>query len=221
MPDWRELVKQNLAGIRLNENDATEVVEELADHLDEIYRTSVDRGLTEQAALQKASQEIGDWRELRRKIESSRKKEPAMNKRVSQFWFPAFLTILLAMVFLMAIETLGPKPWISSARPLRMTPVAVVYFAWIFTLPFVGALGAYLSKRAGGSARAVFLSVAFPVLPYLAFFVIGLPIAVVLDDRVAHNIMLPDFLSASEHGYCFRQLPCWPEDVPATDCHQA
>jgi hypothetical protein len=116
-----------------------------------------------------------------------------MNKRVSQFWFPSFLTILLAMVFLMAIETLGPKPWISSAQPPRMTPVAVVYFAWIITLPFIGALGAWLSVRAGARPRFVFGSIVFPVLPYLGFFVIGLPIAIILDDKVAHNIMLPAF----------------------------
>jgi hypothetical protein len=60
-------------------------------------------------------------------------------------------------------------------------------------LPFIGALGAYLSSRAGARPTAVFSSIAFPIFPYLAFFVIGLPIVVILDDRVAHNIMLPAF----------------------------
>jgi hypothetical protein len=72
-----------------------------------------------------------------------------------------------------------------------MMPVAVVYVSWLLTLPFIGAMGAYLSNRAGGSPRAVFSSVLFPVLPYLAFFVVGLPLILILDDRVAHNIMIP------------------------------
>lgn len=193
MPDWRDLVEEGLQGIRLTEQEAAEVVEELADHLEEAYRGSLARGLSDHAAAQMASQEVSNWRELRREIEFSRTKEMQMNKRVSQFWFPSLLTILLAMVFLMAIETLGPKPWISSAQPLRMTPLAVVYFAWIITLPFIGALGAWLSARAGASPRFVFASIVFPLLPYLGFFVIGLPIAVILDDKVAHNIMLPAF----------------------------
>lgn len=193
MPDWRELVRQNLRGIRLTENNAAEVIEELADHLEETYQASVSKGFTEQTAVDNALQQVPDWRGLRRRIESSRKEELQMNNRVRQFWFPAFLTILLAMVLLMAIETLGPKPWISPARPVRMTPVAVVYFGWILTLPFIGAFGAWLSARAGGRPRAVFGSVIFPVLPYLGFFVIGLPVAIILDDHVAHNIMLPAF----------------------------
>lgn len=193
MPDWRELVRRRLGGIRLSEPDAMEVVEELADHLEEAYQAFLDQGLTVQAASRRALQEVADWRELRGKIESSRERELQMTNRVRQFWFPAFLTILLAMVFLMVIETLGPKPWVSPARPVRMTPVAVVHFAWIVTLPFIGALGAWLSARAGARPRAVFGSIIFPVLPYLAFFVIGLPVAVIMDDHVAHNIMLPAF----------------------------
>jgi len=36
-------------------------------------------------------------------------------------------------------------------------------------------------------------SVVFPVFPYVAFFVIGLPLALILDDHVAHNITIPAF----------------------------
>jgi hypothetical protein len=48
-----------------------------------------------------------------------------------------------------------------------------------------------MSRRAGGSAATVFLSIVFPILPYLAFFLIGLPVALILDDHVAHNITIP------------------------------
>jgi hypothetical protein len=118
-----------------------------------------------------------------------------MNKRVSQFWFPAFLTILLAMSFLRIVEALGFEPWVSSAwgGPQGRVPVAVVYLPWLITLPFIGALGAHLSGRAGAPPWAVFASVMFPAVPYLAFFVIGLPTAVVLDGHVAHNIVLSAF----------------------------
>ena len=72
-------------------------------------------------------------------------------------------------------------------------PVAVVYVSWLLFLPLIGALGAYVSRRAGGSARAVFFSVVFPTLPYLAFFLIGLPTAMILDDHVARNLTIPAF----------------------------
>jgi hypothetical protein len=50
-------------------------------------------------------------------------------------------------------------------------------------------MGAYLSNRAGGSQRAVFSSIVFPVLPYLALFLVAVPVALILDDHVAHNVM--------------------------------
>jgi len=57
------------------------------------------------------------------------------------------------------------------------------------SLPVIGAMGAYLSRRAGGSRRAVFSSIVFPVLPYLAFFLLALPVMAIFNDRLAHNIM--------------------------------
>ena len=118
-----------------------------------------------------------------------------MQKRVAQFWLPAFVTLLLSMVLLAVIQVFGPNPWVTPmpGGRLRMTPVAVVYVSWLVFLPFIGALGAYLSKRAGGRPLAVYSSVVFPVFPYVAFFVIGLPIAILFDDHMAHGIMIPAF----------------------------
>jgi hypothetical protein len=53
----------------------------------------------------------------------------------------------------------------------------------------IGALGAYLAGRAGGSQRAMFLSIVFPVLPHLAFFLVVFPVSLILDDHIAHNVM--------------------------------
>jgi hypothetical protein len=50
-------------------------------------------------------------------------------------------------------------------------------------------MGAYLSNRAGGSQRAVFSSIVFPVLPYLVFFLAALPVMAVFNEHLAHNIM--------------------------------
>jgi hypothetical protein len=195
MPDWRELVKRNLGGMQLAENDAMEVVEELAAHLEEAYQTFLNRGFTEQAAIQKASLEVSDWRDLRTKIESSREKEPHMNTRVRQFWLPAFLTLFLSQVALMLIQTVGPRIYISpAASHPRLLPTNTVFVAWLLTLPFIGGLGAYLSARAGGTTKSMFSAVTFPVFPFLAFIVIGLPIAMAFDDHVARGLTLPLFL---------------------------
>ena len=96
------------------------------------------------------------------------------------------------MVLPMVIQFFGPQPTIiASSSKLRITPIAAVYLSWLVTLPLVGAAGAYLSTRADGSPRAVFTAIIFPILPYLAFFLVAL--ALIVDDRVAHNITIPAF----------------------------
>jgi hypothetical protein len=69
-------------------------------------------------------------------------------------------------------------------------PVGVIYLPWLVLLIPIGAMAAYLAGRAGGSQRAMFLSTVFPVLPHFGFFLIVFPVALILDDHVAHNIMI-------------------------------
>src|ERR1700685_2667690 len=196
MPDWQELVRQRLKGLALESEESAQIVKEPADHLEDQYRALLCDGISEKVAINCVREKIGDWRDLKSQIESSREKERPMNSRVSQFWLPAFLTILLAMSFLMIVEALGFEPWVSSAwgGPQGTIPVAVVYLPWLITLPFIGALGAHLSGRAGARRCQIFSSVIFPTAPYLAFFIIGLPITLVLEGSVAHNIMPSAFL---------------------------
>jgi hypothetical protein len=195
MPDWQQIVSSKLSGLALEPEEATQVLEEVAGHLEEDYQSLLSKGVPEKEAASHTLEQVDDWQVLKQMIESARKKENPMPKRVGQFWLPAFLTLLLSMVLLAVIQVFGPSPWITPAPGgrLRMTPVAVVYVSWLLFLPLIGALGAYISRRAGGSARAVFFSIVFPILPYLAFFLIGLPVALILDDHAAHNITIPAF----------------------------
>jgi hypothetical protein len=190
MPDWQQIVRQRLTGLALEPEETSQVLEELAGHLEEDYLSLRISGVSEEDAVHRALKQVDDWQELRQRVESARKKENLMPKRVAQFWLPAFLTLLLSMVGLAVIQAFGPSPWTRPASHLWM-PVAVVYVSWLVFLPLIGALGAYVSRRAGGSARIVFSSIVFPVLPYLTFFLIGLPVALILDDHVAHNVTIP------------------------------
>src|SRR6266403_1716403 len=194
MRDWREFVQSKLAELALPPGTKTDVVDELAAHLEETYAELRKQGMTEEAAAQLALLQVKDWHKLQRKIQNARIKENIMTNRVKQFWLPSLLTLLLSMVLLMLIQLFGPNPWTpATGGRLRMMPMAVVYVSWLLTLPLIGAMGAYLSIRACGSPRAVFSSILFPVFPYLVFFVVGLPLALILDDHVAHNMTIPAF----------------------------
>lgn len=188
MPDWQELVRRELSGLALNAAEKDEVHAELAAHLEETYEGLVKEGEAEPAAVQRVLSLAGDWGELRRRIQME--KGSNMTNRVRQLWLPGFLTLFASMILLMIIEFFGPRPQIVQLRGWSMiAPVMVVYVPWLLALLFIGALGAYLSHRAGASQRVVLLSILFPVLPHLCFCLIGFPMALILEEHFAHSIL--------------------------------
>lgn len=190
MPDWQQLVRQRLSGLGLDAAEKEEVHAELAAHLEETYEGLVKEGEAGPAAVQRVLSLAGDWKDLRRRIQKARRKGNNMTNRVRQLWLPGFWTLFTSMMLLMIIEFFGPRPKIVQLRGWSMiAPVMVVYVPWLLALLFIGALGAYLSHRAGASQRVVLLSILFPVLPYFCFCVIGFPMALILEKHFAHSIL--------------------------------
>jgi hypothetical protein len=190
MRDWEAIVREGLTGSCLKPRELREVIAELAAHLEETFEELRRQGLSEKTAVERALSQVKNWQSLRRKIQKARMKEEVMTDRVKQVWLPGFLTLFLSMMLLMTIQFFGPKPLIVSTSGWRMTaPVAVIYVPWLLSLLLIGAIGAYLARRAGASPRATLLSIMFPVLPYSIFFVIWIPVSLILDDHIGHNTM--------------------------------
>jgi hypothetical protein len=190
MPDWEALVDERLADSSLAPEERSEVIAELAGHLEETFEQLRRQGLSEEAAVERALSQVKNWQSLRRKIQRARVKEDVMTDRVKQVWLPGFLTLFLSLMLLMLIQFFGPQPVIVSTSGWRMTaPVAVIYVPWLVSLVLIGAMGAYLAGRAGASPRASLLSIMFPILPYSIFFVIWIPVSLILDDHIGHNTM--------------------------------
>lgn len=191
MRDWEALVERQLTGLALDPAESAEVIAELAAHLAETCEELRRQGMTEEEAVRRTLSQVDDWQKLSRLIQTARTKENVMTNRVKQFWLPSLLTLLLSMSLLMLIQVFGPNPWTVSRKSgwTFVAPVAVIYLPWLLSLPLIGAMGAYLSNRAGGSQRAVFSSIVFPVLPYLVFFLVALPVMAIFNDRLAHNII--------------------------------
>lgn len=190
MLDWKGLVQHKLGSLALNAAQEDEVVSELATHLQEHYEVLLRSGLCEDEAARRVVIQAGDWKQLRYRIQKTKREDTNMTDRVKQFWLPGFLTLLLSMVFLMVIQFIGPRPLVVDPHGWRMmAPMAVIYVPWLLSLLLIGAMGSYLASRAGASRRTMFVSTVFPVLPYLALFIIAFPVSLILDDHAAHNIM--------------------------------
>jgi hypothetical protein len=192
MRDWEALVEQQLRGLALDSAENGEVVAELAEHLREHWEELRRQGIPEEEAARQTLSQIGDWKTLRWKIEKAKKKENVMTNRVKQFWLPSLVTMFLSMGLLALIQTFGPKPWMISRHEdsawSLIAPAAIIYLSWVLLLPLVGALGAWISLRSGGSRRAAFSSVVFPVLPFLVSLVLGIPMIAMFNEHVTQNV---------------------------------
>jgi len=191
MRDWEVVVEQHLTGLALGPEECAGVIAELAAHLEETCEELRRQGMTEDEAARRALSQVEDWQKLSRLIQVARKKENGMTNRVKQFWLPSLLTLFLSMGLLMLIQLFGPSPLKVAMKSgwSLIAPTAMVYLPWLFSLPVIGAMGAYLSNRAGGSKRAMLSSIILPVVPYAVFFLLALPAMAMFNDRLGHNIM--------------------------------
>ena len=193
MLDWQKLVRQRLSGLALDGPEKDEVHAELAAHLEESYEAFSSEGVPEPEALRRTLAQVADWKDLQQKIDSARTGKDTMTNRVTQLWLPGLLTFALSMGLLELVQKFGPRPIVLDLD--KGTPVLMFYTPWLLVLPLAGALGAYLSKRAGGSARIVLASSIFPVLPFGVVFMIAGPVGLVISHSLAHHIVTAAFFT--------------------------
>jgi len=73
MRNWEKFVRQNLQLTQAPPERESEIVEDLAQQLDEAYREALGRGSSEQDAAHFAEQQVLDWDKLRRQLQQSRR----------------------------------------------------------------------------------------------------------------------------------------------------
>jgi hypothetical protein len=184
MPDWQELVRQRLSSLALDAEEKDEVQMELAAHLEESYEAFCKEGLPEKEALHRTFEQVADWGDLQRRIFFAKRSGYHMQKRLHQLWIPGFLTLTLSMVFLVTIHKHGFQPRMVSWRDSDI----LFYVPWLLSLPFFGALGAYVSSRAGGSRGTVLLASVFPVLALTSAFLLMFPIGLIVERIIGRQV---------------------------------
>src|SRR6266849_216015 len=177
MPDWQELVRQRLSSLALDAEEKDEVQVELAAHLEESYEVFCKEGLPEKEAVYRTFEQVVDWRDLQRRIFIAKRSGHSMQKRLHQLWIPGFLTLTLSMVFLVMLQKLGFHARMVSWRDSDI----LFYVPWLLSLPFFGALAAYISSRAGGSRGTMLLASVFPALALTAAFLLMFPIGLIIE----------------------------------------
>lgn len=168
MPDWNTEISGRIGKLNLAQEARSEVVTELASHLDDLYQEFSVRGATEPEAIELALNQVADWRKFGQEISDTKNEEARMNDRTKQFWLPGFAVLTASMLWLMILQR-GNWHWESTS--FHGSPPLMPYVIWLITQPVFGAAGAYLSRRAGGSRLARLAAGIFPPIATSALLV--------------------------------------------------
>ena len=76
MPDWRDYVRERLPGLACTPEREAEIVEELAEQLEDIFASALRSGASPTEAQARVHEEIQDWRALARDLQ--RAEQPAL-----------------------------------------------------------------------------------------------------------------------------------------------
>ncbi len=112
----------------------------------------------------------------------------AMNMRVRQLWVPVLCTSLVSVaVQFVALRVPQLPPWVFFTRNGVSIVVAPL---WLLTLPFIGALGAWLSLRAGGNARYRLLAALGPALVNAGILTLAAPLSMIIEGHFYLGVKL-------------------------------
>jgi len=134
-----------------------------------------------------------------------------MNQRTRCLWLPGFLSMTAAALFLLAVDTMNdpfsffahdPSYFFTkiSLQPqylvrLDSGPGRTFYSSWLLGQILFGGLGAYLSRRAGGTRMARIVAGAFPVLVMFGLCGLVVPISAIFFEHNAFALAHPATLA--------------------------
>jgi len=189
MSDWHREVSRKLEKSKFSSEEREEISRELSDYLEDFCDDASSRGLDGRTATQQAILELNEDKKLAANLFRARREgNMNLNDRTKQFWLPV-IVILIASAALLATFQIGAS-WAYGAyapmQPLRnprnLAAIMVnsrrsgavalmIYLAWLYTLPFLSALGAYWSRRAGSGLPAQIVTGLSPLILFSAIFV--------------------------------------------------
>jgi hypothetical protein len=170
MPDFERLVAERLARLDLTADQQREVIAEVSAHLEEFYRERVAAGSADPEGETLA--QVSDWNGLRRRIRRAKGDPMRLARAVVLPGLAAmtlaWITFKLTVFFLVTPFVCEPAVNVQSGVDVVNSLCTIIsantpmYFVWLATLPYAGALGAALARRAGAPPKKRLAAALFP-----------------------------------------------------------
>jgi len=190
--DWEQLVGERMGAPFVTAHP--DVVCELAAHLQETCEDLIHAGLPPEAAERQALAQVASWIRLRNDLERARQGDSMKNQQVRSVWLPGLLTAVSGFGLLRAMLALSAVSWDFQHRVTEVLPWstpdgpgAVFAIPWLVVLPLAGALGAYVSWRAGGRPAQRLLAALIPAGVVAGLALLSLAVAVAIGEKEWHG----------------------------------
>jgi hypothetical protein len=110
-----------------------------------------------------------------------------LNRRTKSLWLPALASLFGSSLFLFVLTEISMRPPLLVR--LHSGAAQLLYAVWMIGQIAFGALGAFLSRRVGGSRMARVIAATFPAIVMLATCAIVIPVSALMEhnDFIFHN----------------------------------
>ncbi len=182
MSEMQDYVREQLKGLGLDEGEREDVISEIAMHLELVVEDCCSERLTAEETRHQVESSFGDKSRLLKGIR--RAKEGGMKERLWRMWVPALSVGFLAFESQMVILRFG-----GNLRTYTVDDAYYVYsWVWLFTVAGTGALGAWWSRREGGSVRERLVVAMAPWEMMAGLIPLTLPLEFLVQGIVNHAL---------------------------------
>jgi len=182
--DWSSVVRSRLIALGIEAEREEQIRAELAGHLEDAYADAIRRGCTEEDAAARALAQVPDWTRLADAIRRADQKEGPMSPDAKTL-LPGMAALGCAAAVMLGVPRLLPASlWLDPRATMPMTAgLLLSYLAF-------GALGASLSRRAGGGIAARLAAGIFPLALHVSILVMVVVAAMFGDRRSPEAIQI-------------------------------
>ena len=181
MRDWNALARDRLTGLELDRHREDQIHAEIAAHLEDCYSEARRRGDTDDEAAARTLALVTDWQVLARSLQHAERGDGLMSADAKTVLLPGLTAMAGAALAVFGLTMLPSTLWV--APPVSMH----VLVSALLAAPYVacGALGAWWSRRVGGTLPRRLVAGFFPLLLNLTMVVAAIALSNV-TERQAH-----------------------------------
>ena len=166
MRDWQVEVGDRMGGLKLCAEARADVFRELSCPFDEIYDEARQRGAGEREAREQALGSVRDWKRFASEVQREKETLMTMTPFRRKVVAPGLVGFVFCVIPLWITSMLHHSGAQYVFRPVDPQHYFTFNIPWLLALPIAGAVGAWMSRRHGGSRRQRLAAGLFPALTF-------------------------------------------------------